>query len=1010
MVLIFNPTIQGATNIPLHRYSNMSEKKIRFWKPIHHSHFLKVIVASLLIFNPVQTSGAEKISFNRDIRSILSANCFSCHGPDEKSREAELRLDTKQGALADLGGYRALEPGKADDSELILRIESDDPDEVMPPPDSGHELTEKDRKILRQWVDAGGDYQTHWSFEKPLKAPLPITNKKDWALHQLDSFILNQLEAEGIKPSADSERHSWIRRVSLDLTGLPPSIEEADAFATDKTEEAHEKVVSRLLGSKAFGEHWARMWLDLARFADTKGYEKDRHRDVWRYRDWVIDAFNRDMPFDQFTAEQLAGDLLPEPTAEQMLATAFHRNTMENDEGGTDNEEFRVAAVKDRVDTTVQVWMGLTMGCAKCHSHKYDPISIEDYYSFYAVFNQTEDADRITPVMPFPTEVQSSELKELENKASSLNQRIAVKPDGFEDALAKWKKQLTEEPLWKPLKILKVKSKKNVALKQAKNGTLSVEKENPDKDTWVLTLEVPEGKPLTAIRIDSFPKKKGGKWKDKNVALRELTVEWSEVGKSPVPLPLKNPRADFSQRGWEVAKAIDGKTNAGWAFSPKASDPHAAVFDLAKPVSGGQLRLTLEQEYGQGLLFEKFRLSASVYPTKWLSPEIDPMRNVDLLFEEVEYPQTRELHAQLKTTRDKVNKLKNSFSKTPVMRELPANRHRDNRIHNRGNFLDQGEKVPPAVPELFGKLPDGASADRLGVARWLMDKDNPLTARVMVNRIWARLFGKGLVETEEDFGSQGLMPSHPELLDWLAVDYRENGWSLKKLLKTIVLSRTYRQSSSMSSKSIAADPTNRLLGRGPRFRLSAEVVRDQSLVSSGLLTRKIGGPSVMPPQPPGVWKSTYSGERWKNATGPDRYRRGLYTYLKRTSPHPAMTTFDAGSGEVCQIRRIRTNTPLQALITLNDEAYLEASGALAGLMQKSSNELAQQITFGFRRVLTRPPTPEELKRLTELYQQLKPEFPQKKDFLSAAKLDEGDPSMVALASVLLNLDETLMKP
>ncbi|MBT3636533.1 MAG: DUF1553 domain-containing protein, partial [Opitutae bacterium] len=365
---------------------------------------------------------------------------------------------------------------------------------------------------------------------------------------------------------------------------------------------------------------------------------------------------------------------------------------------------------------------------------------------------------------------------------------------------------------------------------------------------------------------------------------------------------------------------------------------------------------------------------------------------------------------QLNTVKQGLSKLKNGVSKTPVMRELPANRHRANRIHNRGNFLDQGDKVSPGVLELLGKLPDSAQADRLSVSRWLMEPDNPLTARVMVNRVWARLFGRGFVETEEDFGSQGLMPSHPELLDWLAVDYRENGWSFKKLLRTIVLSRTYRQSSSISSKSLAADPTNRLLGRGPRFRLSAEVVRDQSLVASGLLTRKIGGPSVMPPQPPGVWKSTYSGEKWKNATGPDRYRRALYTYLKRTSPHPAMITFDAGSGEVCQIRRIRTNTPLQALITLNDEAYLEAAGALANLMQKSSDKLDQQITFGFRRILTRPPNPDELKRLNELYHQLKPEISNQSDFLSAANLKDGDSSLVALASVLLNLDETLMKP
>ncbi|MDC0156428.1 PSD1 and planctomycete cytochrome C domain-containing protein [Verrucomicrobia bacterium] len=963
-----------------------------------------------LLSLPFASSLAGEISFNRDIRPILSANCFSCHGPDKKARKAKLRLDTQEGALFDLGGYRALEPGKADDSELILRVESNDPDEVMPPPDSGHELTENDRKVLRQWVNAGGKYETHWSFKRPVKAPLPKTNRTDWPLLPLDHFILSKLESNGMKPSRDLDRHRWIRRVSLDLTGLPPTPEDADSFAADKGEDAYEKVVDRLLSSNTYGEHWARMWLDLARFADTKGYEKDRHRDVWRYRDWVIDAFNKDMPFDQFTTEQLAGDLLPEPTAGQMLATAFHRNTMENDEGGTDNEEFRVAAVKDRVDTTVQVWMGLTMGCAKCHSHKYDPISIEDYYSFYAIFNQTEDADQVTPVMPFPTADQSIGMKELEDEIDSLKERIKSKPDGFSEALAKWKKQLEKNPLWTPLRLLKMESKGKVTLSQSKNGTLSVNKENPEKDTWILTLRVPEGKPLRAIRIDALPKKKGGEWKDKNVALRELTVEWIEVGKPPVPLTLKNPRADFSQRGWEVAKAIDGKTNAGWAFSPKASERHVAIFDFANPVSGGRLKVTLEQEYGQGLLFEKFRISASTHLTKWLTPQVDLTRGLNQLFEKVEFPQTRKLHTQLESLNQRLGKLKNGLTKIPIMRERPPSRHRENRIHNRGNFLDQGDKVQPHVPKVFGQLPKDAKANRLGVSHWLMQPENPLTARVMVNRVWARLFGKGLVETEEDFGSQGLMPSHPQLLDWLAIDYRENGWSLKKMLRTIVLSRTYRQSSFLSPQSLASDPVNRFLGRGPRFRLSAEVLRDQSLFASGLLTREIGGPSVMPPQPPGVWKSTYSGEKWKNATGPDRYRRALYTYLKRTSPHPAMITFDAGSGEVCQIRRIRTNTPLQALITLNDEAYVEASGALATLMLKSSDVLAQQITFGFRKTLIRKPDSEELKRLIELYRQLEPEFSKKEDFLASAKLKTGDPAMVALASVLLNLDETLMKP
>ena len=951
---------------------------------------------------------AQDAKFNRDIRPILAKNCFACHGLDDDAREADLRLDDRAIAIA----AEAITPGEPDESELITRIESDDPDTKMPPPDSGHQLTAKEIKLLRQWITQGAKYQKHWSFVPPVKATPPASREGE-STHPIDRFVSDRLRSAGLSPSPEEDRLRLLRRLSLDLTGLPPSVEAADAFVADQSANAYEKVVDRLLQSEAFGEHWARMWLDLARYADTKGYEKDRPRTIWRYRDWVIDALNRDMPYDQFTIEQLAGDLLPEATNDQILATAFHRNTMENDEGGTDDEEFRVAAVKDRVDTTIQVWMGLTMGCAKCHSHKYDPISQEEYYQFYAFFNQTEDADREHPKLPTPTPQQRQRIAALESEVQSLEQRANQNSKAYAQAWEKWQEQFVAQPLWSPLRKSKFESKQGVTLNQDKRGIFVVEGELPEKDTWTLTVDLPTDQAVTAIRIDTQPKAAGGKWKDKNVALRELSVELIEPEREPVPLKLVRPRADFSQRGWEVTRAIDGKPDAGWAFSPKAADPHCAVFDLAEPIqpkAGRQLRLTFEQEYGQGLILKTFRLSCSSYPCHWLTAELEPMAPLEGLFRRQIYPETKTLFEQLDAKRNALQGVQREVPSTPIMRELAASKARATRIHLRGNFLDQGELVTAGVPDSFGQLASDSPRNRLGVAHWLMDVENPLTARVAVNRVWAQLFGIGLVETEEDFGTQGTLPSHPELLDWLAVDFCENGWSLKKLLKTIVMSHTYRQSSVTTKKHLELDRRNRLLSRGPRFRLSAEMVRDQALAASGLLTRQLGGPSVMPPQPSGIWKSTYSGEKWKNATGPNRYRRAIYTYKKRTSPYPAMITFDSGSGEVCQVRRVRTNTPLQALVTLNDTAFVEAAGALASRMAESADTTRDQIARGFRMVLIRRPEPAELDRLVALYDALNDDLAEGNALLKSAGLTKGDPRLVAVANVLLNLDETLMKP
>lgn len=976
-------------------------------KTIRFGLFLGLLSGSLLAFGKPATA-TDDPSFSRDIRPILAKNCFACHGPDSNSREADLRLDDRANAIE----LSAIESGNPDASELIARVESDDPDVVMPPPDSGHTLSGEDIRLLREWISQGAQYELHWAFTAPIKVE-PPQPRADWSTLPIDRFILQKLEEVGLKPNEEAERLQLLRRLSLDLTGLPPTIEEADAFLADQSPQAYETAVDRLLNSEAYGEHWARMWLDLARYADTKGYEKDRPRTIWRYRDWVIDALNRDLPYDQFTIEQLAGDLLPNPTNDQILATAFHRNTMENEEGGTDDEEFRVAAVKDRVDTTLQIWMGLTAGCAKCHSHKYDPISQEDYYEFYAFFNQTEDADRPQPLTPTPTRQQRARIESLEDELATLQQQLDQESDAYTQAWTEWQSQFNERPLWSPLLMSAFASKQDVTLNQDDNGTLAAQGDLPEKDTWKITFDLPSDRNVTSIRIETEPKEPGGTWSDKNVALREISVQLIEPGQAPVDLELIRPRADFSQRGWEVAKAIDGDTTAGWAFSPKANEPHCAVFDFAEriePRKGRQLQLTLEQEYGQGLLLDTFRISCSSYPGQWLTAELDPTSGLQSVFQRHVYSETKAIYVKLDEIRGELETVRREVPSTPIMRELAPTKHRETRIHRRGNFLDQGDEVSSDVPDAFGELPEGAPPNRLGVAHWLVQAENPLTARVAANRVWALLFGVGLVETEEDFGTQGALPSHPQLLDWLAVEFQDNGWSHKRLIKTIVMSRTYRQSTTTTKEQLEIDPRNRLLSRGPRFRLSAEVVRDQALAASGLLTRRVGGPSVMPPQPSGVWKSTYSGEQWQNATGADRYRRALYTYKKRTSPYPAMITFDSGSGEVCQLRRVRTNTPLQALVTLNDTAYFEAAGALAVRMEASAETSREQIANGFRMVLIRHAEPLELDRLEALYESLKDELGDGSELLKSAGLTSGDPRLVAVANVLLNLDETLMKP
>lgn len=963
----------------------------------------------LLLVTSLQTviHAAEPVHFARDVLPILSANCFACHGPDEHDRQGGLRLDLEADAKARRDSGTAVSAGQPDQSLILARLTSKDPDLVMPPPKTRKVVTPEQTEIIRRWIAEGAKWQRHWSFETITRPQATI-----------DQIVEDNLKKHELTLRPSAGPHSLVRRLSLDLIGLPPTVEQADQFAKDPSSAAYEKLIDSLLASPQFGEHWGRMWLDLARYADTKGYEKDLGRTMWPYRDWVVSAFNSDMPLDQFTLEQLAGDLLPNPTEQQIIATAFHRNTMSNDEGGTDDEEFRVAAVKDRLDTTVQVWMGLTMGCAKCHSHKYDPISNDDYYRLYAVFNQTEDADRYddAPVREILTPSQRTMKEELQQRVTKLEGDLRTAELNAENG--------TDQKLWTSFPVAEARSDGGATLTAQPDQSVVVSDKSEPVDVYHVTLSLPPGT-YTALRLEALTSRLsdgqtglGRNPGDPNFVVSEILIDWLDCDQVR-PLKLKNARADFAQDGWPVAAAIDGDPKTGWAVSPRSRERHVAFFDLTEPLkvsADTKLRLTLAQNYGNRLTLGKFRLSLST---------AEP----SLLVLPVDSPECRKVREELAAARKAQTDFRSDIAMLPVLRELSAANRRVTRIHKRGNFLDPGEPVEPALLSSFqptavsGSAPVGqpSPVDRIAVARWLVSADNPLTPRVWANRVWSRLFGLGLVETEEDFGALGSAPSNPQLLDLLAAEYRDSGWSLKKLIKTIVLSKTYQQVSEATPALLSADPRNTWISRGARYRLSAEVIRDQSLATAGLLSLKAGGPPVMPPQPAGMWRSTYNGKTWIDAEGEDRFRRGIYTYLKRTTPYPSFTTFDAGSGEVCQIRRIRTNTPLQALVTLNDPVYMEAAAGLARRMIAISGDSQARAAHGLRLALIRPLVKGEEAPLVHLQRDAKQLFstsPEQAEAVVKAsrgksadgKVDVAElASWIVTANAILNLDEFLSR-
>ncbi|HEX6227255.1 MAG TPA: DUF1553 domain-containing protein [Chryseolinea sp.] len=879
-----------------------------------------------------------KIDFSAQVKPILNKRCISCHGGVKRNAEFSL-LFRKEALDTAESGKLAIVPGDPGHSELIRRINSQDPEVRMPYKEEP--LTKEEIDILTQWIKEGAEWGDHWAYLPP-KSPEIGGNKIQSGFfehsdgekrNEIDYFVRKKLEEEKLSPAQPADKATLLRRAYLDIIGLPPTKQQAQKFLKDERPDAYERMVDELLASTKYGEKWASWWLDMARYSDTKGYEKDEGRNIWRYRDWVIRAFNSDMPFDQFTREQLAGDLLPDPSDDQLIATAFHRNTMNNDEGGTDDEEFRVAALIDRVNTTWEIWQSTTLGCVQCHTHPYDPFVHEEYYESMAFFNNTRDEDT-------PGEHPTLRLYEVDDQEKLQSIKTWALAQGGKEKAKKVNDFLrTLEPKYHP-------------------HDFDLFVDGALKDNKWLSIQ------------------SGGSARIKNINLD---------GKSNI---LFNYWTGRSGGSFEIRlDRLDGDI-VGRGSLPKINQ--AALYPL-KPVSG------------RHDLFFVFRNPSIVSDDEVCN--IEWLAFLDIL------PAGATSDAIKTSFLDLVNA---EVETTPIMVENTTDQFRITQVFDRGNWMMKGEPVKPDVPEALNTFPKDQPLNRLGFANWLFSPDNPLTARATVNRFWEQLFGVGIVETLEDFGTQGASPTHQDLLDWLSLRFmNEYRWSMKQLIKAIVMSETYRQDSHITDELKEKDPSNRLLARGPRVRLSAEQVRDQALAVSGLLSAKMYGKSVMPYQPPGVWNSVYSSERWEESPGEDSYRRSVYTYAKRTSGYPAMMMFDASAREVCVSRRIRTNTPLQALVTLNDSSFVVASRNFAAQMMKEGKTPAEQINAGYKRLLIRDMPQKKLDVLYALFQKALKTYGQDKDARVKFTADEsGSPqfaAMTVVANAMLNLDEVLTK-
>jgi mono/diheme cytochrome c family protein len=1052
--------------------------------------------SSLQAQKPAGQPSAAPVDFTRDVQPILQTNCYECHGP--KKTKNGLRLDRRAAAMTGGDNGPVIVPGDSGHSAIVRRLLGLDGDDQMPK--DKDPLPSPQIEIIRAWIDQGAawpesadaavtsvsDEPQHWAYRVPRRPAQPAVRNTAWVRTPIDQLILARLEQEGLSPSPEASIEILARRVSLDLTGVPPSPHDVDEVVADAARDgraaAYEHLVDRLLASPHYGERWARPWLDLARYADSQGFEKDLPRVMWKYRDWVIDALNRDMPFDRFTIEQVAGDMLPDATRDQLIASGFHRNAMTNEEGGIDPDEALYEVLVDRVNTTATAWLGTTLACAQCHDHKYDPFSQRDYYRMMAFFSNTaydirrqSDGTRfIEASLDVPSPEQDAKRKSLQAEIDDVNKELKTNTPALERAQALWEQsmRLQASTWWTVLSPESFEATAGVTLVKAHDGSVLASGPNPGETIYMIdgTTIVPR---ITAVRLEALPDPslpKGGPGRDiyGNFQVNGIEIDArprtsAPAGTSSAMQVIKTIKADDSAGGASFdsffPKALPSGASVprGWRIDASRDDTRVArqiVFTLATPLTGpARLRVRLtHQGSAVGQALGRFRLSVTSSPNPQRIVELpaklrpilaipDAARTDKQRTDLAEFYRT--VAPSLKPARDRLADLEKSLKalgipSALVMHERAGYERPYAYVRRRGSFLDQREKVYAAVPEILPPLPDDQMPNRLGLAYWLVDDRNPLTARVAVNRAWEQFFGRGLVETSEDFGTRGTPPSHPELLDWLATELVRQKWSMKALHRTIVMSATYQQSSATPPALAERDPYNRLLARGPRFRMDAEMVRDTVLAASGLLSQKIGGPSIFPPQPDGIWDIPYSSEKWVPSEGEDRYRRGLYVFIRRSAPYPSFLTLDATSRERCTVRRVRTNTPLQALTMLNDEAFFEAAKSLAARMLReaapdSSAEAHERgpstllgtgpslserrATYAFRLAVTRGPRPEELARILAAYAEQLERFRHDRDaavrVIEGYALDGVDASEQAawtlVANALLNLDETVTK-
>ncbi|MBB80320.1 MAG: hypothetical protein CMN02_04835 [Roseibacillus sp.] len=1052
--------------------------------PKYASLLLIICVSPLL-------RAADAIDFNRDIRPILSSNCFLCHGPDAADRKANLRLDTREGATRPNDGISAINPDDLADSEFLHRITSQDEDEVMPPPESHQVLSTEQKELLKQWILSGAEYKEHWAFLQPLKAKVvPTENQSQRINNPVDSFILGRLAKAGLKQSKEADRRTLIRRVTYDLTGLPPAPSEVEAFVNDQSAHAYEKVVDRLLATKRYGERMALAWMDAARYGDSSVMHADGPRDMWAWREWVIDAYNSNMPFDRFTTEQLAGDLLPDATVAQRVASGFNRNHATSDEGGAFAEELRVEYVVDRVKTTANVWMGLTMECAQCHDHKYDPISQREYYQMFAYFNNTTDPGMQTrggnqaPVVNVPPREQANKLAELRKAIEVSGIRINDYKQAAMAKYLKWLKTMGQsagDTLPEPAGLTHFFPLDERGGKQIKasvgggvgqiggkvypatrgshggirfDGKSAVSfgswpaRERNEPFTFAAWLKVPNsGSGAVLARIDEGQAFRGYDFWIQNRAVGTHIIS-SWPGNALKVVSAESLTADK----WHyVAVSYDGSSKAAGVkiYIDGKLTANKVEQDSLKDSIATQTPFKIGSRSGQGHYIGEVD-ELRIYNRNLSEVEIqriggDPIKSIlaisaasrtkeqeavllehFLSTEDKEYQKLAAVHSKLLAEESRIKSLKNTS--VMVMQDNAANKTRKTYILDRGAYdqpITEGPDavVLPGVPAALPPLPEGAPSNRLGLAEWLTSSSNPLTARVAVNRYWALLFGRGLTKSVDDFGNQGSPPSHPELLDWLAVDFIESGWDVKRMIKQIVLSATYRQVSRLTPQLAQEDPENILLARSPRFRLQGEFIRDTALDVSGLLVERIGGPSVKPYQPPNIWNevSLNGGLRYKRDGGEKLYRRSMYTYWKRSAPMPNMLIFDAPTREKCMIQRPITNTPLQALVTLNDPQFVEAARALGQrLIKEGGNNTASRIDYGFKLALSRPATESEVtvieRVLGEQLKRFRDDPKKAKEFLGVGEIPRDETidavehaAWMVVGQLLLNMDETLTR-